>query len=211
MATLTHLGFDVLELNYNRVGGIEEQLRRKFVLLDPGTGKRSADEHSEAPASARPLTWTAIGRDEITVLRTFLDARLGRAVPFWLPSYQWDLALTEDVVEDQTIVTVEWIRYTQQMFGTTGARRHVVLWTLGDGSVMDCYLIEDASDPLDYETESITLDPGAVREYVAATTVVSFLKLCRLDSDFVEIAYPSGNVAEATVSVRELPLEAPTA
>ena len=208
---MTHLGYDVLELDYNRVGGIEERLQRKFGLLDQGTGKRRPDEHSPAPASERPFTWTAIGRDEITELRTFLDARIGRAVPFWLPSYQWDLALTEDVDEDQAIVTVQWIRYTQQMFGTTGARRHVALWTLGDGSVMDCYRISDADDPLDYATESITLDPGAVRDYDAGTTVVSFLKLCRLASDRVGISYQSGRVAEATISVAELPIEAPMA
>lgn len=206
---MTHLGFDVLELNYNRTGAIEERSHRKFVLLDQRTGKRAPDEQSPAPAAVRPFTWTAIGRAEITTLRTFLDARIGRAVPFWLPSYQWDLALTEDVNTDQTILSIEWIRYTQQMWSTTGARRHVALWTVGDGSVMDCYGISDANDPLDYETESITVDPGAVRDYLAETTVVSFLKLCRLTTDRVAISYPSGRVAEAVISVTELPLEAP--
>lgn len=206
---MSYLGFEVLELNYNRIGGIEDRLHRKFVLLDPRTGKRKPDEQSPAPAGVRPFTWTAIGRNEIAVMRTFLDARVGRAVPFWFPSYQWDLELSEDVVETQASLSILWIRYTQQMFGTTGARRHVALWTLGDGSVMDYYRTIDADDPGNELTESITIDPAAVRDYEGATTVVSFLKLCRLESDEVSIVYPSGNVAEATISVRELPLEAP--
>lgn len=207
---MTYLGFDVLELDYNRRAAIEERSQRKFVILDPGTGKRTADAHSPAPANVRPFTWTAIGRSEITQIRTFLDARLGRAVPFWLPSYQWDLELAEDVDEDQTIISINWIRYTQQMFGETGARRHVALWTIGDGSVMDYYQIEDADDPGTEVTESLTISPGAARDYAAETTVVSFLKLCRLASDEVKISYPSGRVAEAVISVMEVPLEAPT-
>jgi len=206
---MTYLGFEVLELNYNRIGGIEDRLHRKFVLLDPRTGKRKADEQSPAPAGARPFTWTAIGRDEITALRAFLEGRVGRAVPFWLPSYQWDLELSEDVVITQGSISIRWIRYVQQMFGTTGARRHIALWTLGDGSVMDYYRIDDADDPGDELTESLTIDPAAVRAYSAETTVVSFLKLCRLELDEVSIAYPSGRTAESTIRVRELPLEAP--
>jgi len=204
---MTYLGYDVLELNYNRVGGIEERLHRKFVLLDPKTGKRVTDEQSPSPAAVRPFTWTALGRAEITAMRTFLDARVGRAVPFWLASFQWDLSLTEDILEDQAIATVRWVRYTQQMWGTTGARRHVALWTLGNGA-MDYHRIADADDPADYETESLTLDPVAVRDYPMEKTVLSFLKLCRLEDDLVEISYPSGHVAEATIRVRELPLEA---
>lgn len=206
---MTYLGFDVLELNYNRIAGIEERLHRKFVLLDPRTGKRKADEQSPAPTGRRPFTWTAIGRDEIAAMRAFLEGRIGRAVPFWLPSYQWDLELSEDVVITQGSISIRWIRYVQQMFGTTGARRHIALWTLGDGSVMDYYRIDDADDPGDELTESIAIDPAAVRDYSAETTVVSFLKLCRLELDEVTISYPSGRTAESTIPVRELPLEAP--
>jgi len=205
---MTYLGYDVLELNYNRVGPVEERLRRKFVLLDSKTGKRVADEQAPAPAPSRPFTWTALGRAEITAMRAFLDARVGRAVPFWLPSFQWDLALAEDVLQDQSIVTIHWVRYRQQMWGTTGARRHLALWTLGDGTI-DLYRIANATDPADYLTETLTLDPIAVRDYSMANTVLSFLKLCRLEDDLVEISYPSANAAQATIRVRELPLEAP--
>ena len=205
---MTYLAYDVLELNYDRVGSIEEQLARKFVLLDGKTGKRTADEHSPSPTAIRPFTWTAIGRDEITTMRTFLEARKGMAVPFWLPSFQWDLSLTEDLLTDQATVAIEWVRYTQQMWGTTGARRHVALWTLGLGD-MDYYQISDANDPGDYETETLGVSPILVRDYTKATTVISFLKLCRLDTDRVTIEYLSGNVAQATIRVRELPLEAP--
>ena len=74
---------------------------------------------------------------------------------------------------------------------------------------MDFYRIADATDPADYLTETLTLDPVAVRDYSMDRTVLSFVKLCRLEDDRVEISYPSAQVAQATIRVRELPLEAP--
>ena len=210
MDALSYLGFDVLELDYNRIGPIDERLKRKMELLDGETGKRYSDAISESPAAVRPFTWTAFGRDEITTMRAFLEARKGRAVPFWLPSYQWDLTLSEDLLTDATIASIVWIRYTQQMFGTTGARRHVAIWTHGIPGGMSYYRIDDADDPGDGETESLTIDPGATQDFDAGETVISFLKLCRLDSDRVSISYPDTDHAEATIMVRELPLEAPT-
>lgn len=204
----THLGHDVLELNYNRLGAFQEALHRKFVVLDSKMGLRTSDEQSPAPAVVRPFVWTALGDAEIATMRAFLDARKGRAVPFWLPTFQWDLKLSQDVIETQAIITIDWIRYVQQMWGTTAARRNVAVWTIGDPT-MDFYRISAATDPGDYQTETLTLDPPAIRDYPAATRVVSFLKFCRLETDEVEINYPALGVAEATIQVRELPLEAP--
>jgi hypothetical protein len=194
--------------SYEGIDVLEERLRRKFVLLDGSTGIRQADEQSPAPAPARPFTWTAFGRAEMAAMRDFLDARAGRAEPFWFPSYQWDLRLAADLDVTETIATIQWVRYGQQMFGSTGGRRHVAFWNLGLGQ-MDYYRIVDSTDPGDEIEESITLDPGAVRDYGAAQTVISFLKLCRLDTDLTEISYPSTEIAQATIMVRELPMEAP--
>ena len=205
---MTYLGYDVIEVNFNRLGAIEERSRRKFVLLDPGTGKRLSDAHAPAPAGARPFIWTARTRAESAAMRDFIDARKGRAIPFWLPSYQWDLRLAEDAVTDQAILSIEWVRYTEQMWGTTGARRHLAIFELGQED-MDYYQISAASDPGDDVTESITIDPTAVRDYPKASTVISFLKLCRLATDEIEISYPDGKHATAAFPVIELPLEAP--
>ncbi len=205
---MSYLGYDVLELNYNRVGAFDERLRRKFVLLKSKTGRRITDEQSPAPAPSRPFTWTAIGRNEIAAMRAFLDARRGRAVPFWLPSFQWDLALADDVAQNQSSATIHWVRYKQQMWGATGARRHLALWSLGNGTMEYCRITE-AIDLANYKTETLTLDPIAQREYARDRTVLSFLKFCRLDEDRTEISYPNPQVAEATIRVREIPLEAP--
>lgn len=207
---MTYLSYDVLLVDYNRIGPVEERLARDFALLDNRTGKRTADEIADAPAAGRPIVWTAFGREEIATMREFLAARKGRAVPFWLPSYQGDATLAEQLLTDAAIATIEWIRYAQQMYGTTGARRHVALWEHGVAGEFDLYRIEDADDPGNGATETLTLDPIAVRDYDPATTVVSFLKFGRLDVDLVDISYPDTEHAEAVIPFRELPMEAPT-
>jgi len=204
-----YLGYDVLELNYDRVGAIDERVERKASRLDNKTGKRFIDAESPAANPVRPFSWSAVGKVEKAALRAFLDARVGRAVPFWLPSFQWDLTLKEDLNSGVTIATVVWCRYREQMFGTTGGRRHLALWPYGIGTPMQFYKIADADDPGNGVTESLTLSPGATQTYLKDTTVLSFLKLCRLEDDLVSVRYLGGDVAVATIQVRELPLEAP--
>lgn len=203
----SYLGIDVVDINFNRTGAIRESVNRKYDLLDSETGKRFSDEHAPAPAPIRPFTWTAFGRQEIAALRSFIDARHGKAIPFWLPSYQWDLTLAEDLASGSAIATVQWVRYAQQMFGLTGARRHVALWQLGIGTYQ-FHQVTAATDPGNGLTETLQLSPAAGGDQAAATTVISFLKYCRLDNDLTRVRY-LGGMAEAVISVHELPLEAP--
>lgn len=204
----TYLGYDVLDaVDFNRRGAIEERVQRLFVSLDTETGRRTSDEHSPAPAPTRPFTWTAFGRAEIVELFAFLDARKGRAIPFWVPSYQRDLQLAEDLAQNDTNVNLVWVRYAQQMFPGSGGRRHVALWE--PRVSMSFHKIVDADDPGDGLTESITITPVAPRLFPAATTLVSFLKLCRLEEDLTAISWPSASVAEAVLQAREIPNEAP--
>jgi hypothetical protein len=205
---MTYKGFEVLQLNYNRTGHVDEQLDRKFTLLRSKTGSRVIDDQAPAPNPMRPFTWTAMGLQEIATMREFLAQRRGRAIPFWLPSFQWDLALAEDVPQNQSSATIVHVRYKQQMWNATGARRHLAIWSLGSTD-MDLCQITAATDPGDNLTEILTLDPVASRTYDRNSTVLSFLKFCRLEDDQTEIRYLSPTVAESVIRVRELPLEAP--
>lgn len=206
---MIYLGFDVLDFyEFNRKGTISETLSRRFVILDNGAGKRTPDELSPAAAPVRSFVWTCFDMEEIAQLRTWLDERNGRAVPFWMPTYQRDASLAVALLEDEDTATINWIRYRQQFFPNTNARRHLAIYPQGGGT-LDLYGIVDADDPGDQLTETLNLAPAAARLYPTATTVVSFLKLCRLEDDFVEISHDARGFAEATIKVREIPEEAP--
>lgn len=201
---MTHKGFDVFPFHPNRTGPAAEQFQRRVEVLDPVTGDIAVDQQSAAPAPAIPVIVTCFGWEEVAALRDFLDARKGRAVPFWLPSYHEDLALAAECTAGSASALISRVGYAE-MFAPTRSRRHLVLWE--PHLPFEAYQVTTAVDL--GLTESLTLAPVASRTYPAATTLISFLKFCRLDSDLTQIRWPSARVAEATLTVREIPTEVP--
>lgn len=205
----SYLGFDVLDLvEHNRREPLEERVHRSFALLETATGLRRADEHSRSASPLRLFLWTVFNRTEAKAARDFLDGRKGRAVPFWLPSYQKDLTLAQDAAAAATILTIEHVRYTQLLFGTTGARRHFALYRPGSGMVF--HKVTAATDPGDGLTETLSITPALASTFPKGTTLLSFLKLCRLEEDEVELTWLSRDHADVVIHCRELPNEAPT-
>lgn len=203
----TYLGFDVLDqVPHNRTGSIDDTYDRGFTVLDNETGLRDVDVPSKAPAPRRPFLWTCFTRAEAAVLRAFIHARRGRAIPFWLPTYQQDLRLASDVSNGATGIVVKWIGYAQHLFPGGGWRRHVAFYD--SRRQFTFRKITAATDPGGYATESLALSSPAPQAFPAATTIVSFLRLCRLEEDAVSFEW-RGHTCEATIALREIPLEAP--
>lgn len=206
----TYLGYDVLDqVGHDRQGRIEESSLRRVDLVDGATGLRRGAPRTTAPAPVRPFVWTCPTRVAGEALRAFLAARQGRLVPFWLLTGQQDLTLSADVLGGATTLPVRWAGYTRHLFPDTGARRHVALYAAGAGAgAQAMHRVTGASDP-GSGTESLGLASGVPGPFPAATTVVSFLRLCRLDQDDVEIQWLSPGVCQAVLPVREIPQEAP--
>jgi hypothetical protein len=203
----TFLGFDVLDiLPPSREGTIPDQIDRRMMLLDYGPGAEWLDEQSDMPNPMRPFKWIARSRDEAALMRTFILARKGMAVPFWLPTYQSDLTLSEDLGSGASGAHIVWCGYSNQMYVKGGARRYVAL--LAPGGSLDCYHITGASDPNDGTPEALGISPSASKTYAAASTMVMFLRLCRLDSDDVDVTWYNPDAAECTLQAREIPMEA---
>jgi hypothetical protein len=58
-------------------------------------------------------------------------------------------------------------------------------------------------------TETLTLGALTGKAFAAATTMVSFLTLVRLDADRVSIKWDSTDHAESLLSLQEVPREVP--
>lgn len=202
----THLGIDVLTTEIMRSGAAEESFSRGAKILDPGTGDVSSFDQSPAPSPSRSIELYCASREEVETALAFLDARCGRSEPFWLPSFQADFKLVQDVDPGDSEIVVAWSDYTALMYPDSGARRHIVIYGPG-ATPWDCYDIADADDPED-GTEVLTISPVAARAYTAGATLISFLKLVRLEEDAVRISWESGSVAIITATVREVPNEA---
>jgi len=200
-------GLDVLEVEANRFQAVTDDFVRRFNLLDQRTGVRWADELEAAPAIVRPFVWTALGREEALAMRSFVDDRKGRAIPFWVPTWQQDLQLHTDAVLDQTILEIDWVRYTGLQFPSTAARRHLAVYSTSH--VPSYHYIVDADDPGNFVTETIQISPGAARNWPKGSTIFSFLRLCRLENDVISWIWESTQVLHALIEIREIPAEVP--
>ncbi len=204
---MTYLGLDVLDqAAHNRRGVFQDDSQRAFDLLDTGTGTRSSDARGSAPTPVRPFLWTCVGRSAVAALRAFVHARRGRAVPFWVPTYQRDLTLATDLVSGASTATVLWVGYTQHLFPNTG-RRHLAF--IQPGGTMLLRKVTGATDPGTATTEDLALDSAVSPTQPAATTILSFLRLCRLESDEVVLEWGSRGTCEATLHLHDLGMEAP--
>jgi len=206
-----YLGFDVLELPTDGGSGQEDQPERRFYLIDPGTGKRVADDPEAVSSGVLSYAWICTTLAELADLRAFLDARRGRAVPFWLPTFKHHFTLNTDHAGANTSLVVKFFGYASNMWPGTGARRHI-LFRSKAGTVFYRKALSAVNNG--DGTESVVLDAALGQTVTVADWIVGFLRLSRLEEDLTRIEHARGGAsvdryARATLRVRELPKEAP--
>jgi hypothetical protein len=204
---VTYLGLELLEVLHNMRDPIAEAFGRQGDLLDNPTGRRVFDDHAGIPLPERSFSWTADGRAAVVALRTFLDAREGRRVPFWVPTCCWDLQLAEDGLAASQEILILRTGYGRFLY-TSASRQHLALFPPGDAApllrqVLD--VVENGDG-----TETLQLDAQLGADLPASTTMISFLVLCRLAEDLVRISYWGTALANAELPFRELPHEVPS-
>lgn len=206
---LSYLGVEVLTVHPDRDGRQEEGWSEGAHVLDNETGKRGVAVHRRPPSISRPVRWYLDGREEISTFRAWLDARMGRLAPLWVPTWQRDLRPAVDLEAAGTQLTVRSIGYTAALF-PHAARRHLAFITPAGGIV--CRGVTAAVDHGD-GTETLTLT-AAVGVDVAASdasgaVTISLLCYARLEEDDTEITWETQEFATAAVQLVEIPQEAP--
>lgn len=200
----TYLSVPVLDaMEPNRSGPLEDEFQRDFRILDNITGARLSVVNTPAPANVRPFRWTCLSRAEIGTLRAFLDARQGRRKPFWFPNWQADLSLAAGASSGSNFIDVVDVEYGSLTWGTTGARRFLML---RDAAGPSYHRVTDTGTA--GANERLTITPVLPRAF-ATGTLVSYLRYARLENDEAEIVWQSGHTAECVLACRDLPLEAP--
>jgi hypothetical protein len=201
----TYQGFEVLEIEPSATGERTIEYTRSIFRHDSRTGKlRAADRGGVAVVRPGGFIWLMEGRAEIQTYRDFIAARKGALVPFWVPTWQHDLQMATDLVSGNPNLSVVNIGYTKFMFPTP-ARRHLA-FILADGTK---YYRKVTAATEGTDTETLTLDSSIGVLVPAASTMVSFLTLCRLAVDDPELAWHTRDVAEAVLDFVELPQETP--
>lgn len=198
-------GYEVLTETPDRGAATTARHERGLSVIASTVGKRLVLDRWGVPSVIRSFTWAAFGRPEVAALRAFIARRKGRVVPCWVPTGQADLTLAQAASAGADRITILRVGYASLVFPTGSGRRHLAV-SKRDGT-SQAVQITSAIDNQD-GTESLVLDSTLPESYPAGAHM-SYLVLCRLESDLVRLAFTTPHTAEAQLSFVELPKETP--
>lgn len=203
----THQGLDVLEIDGDGRFERADAHDRAIVVLDAGHGRKDADDIEGVSGVHRDYLWTGLGLSDVAALKAFIDARKGRAVPFWLATLEHDVTLNGDHNAAHAFIDIVSIGYTENLFPYSGARRHLFFRSLATGAAFYRKVTSSVNNL--NGTESLYLDSALGVSVPVADYMVGFLRLCRLEEDEVTISWSARSHQAARIRLHELPLEAP--
>lgn len=196
---------EVLTAVKDRTADSNASLSRGLSIVASAVGKHLVLDRWGVPRIVRTFDYTALSRPEVAELKAFLARRRGRVVPCWVPTDNADLLLAQPALANEASLDVVAAGYTSNAFRGGNGRRHIAI-KLAGGARFCAKVISCTENP--DGTERLALD-AAVPQTLPAGTAVSFLTLCRLESDASTITYMSPHVASARLSFVELPKETP--
>jgi hypothetical protein len=199
-------GFDVLELPAQWPDDLKRKYSRSLIHIDPQVGPITVIDKGGTPITSQPFPWLMLNHSQVTSLRAFFLARFGKLKPFWIPTWDQDLVLAQDVALSDTGMKIQSEFYSRFMF-PANARHYVALIPM-DGSANMYRKIATSTDNGD-GTETLVFDAISTKAFPAKTTMVSFLIFARLDADSVEIDWLNNDLAQTVIEMRELPRELP--
>lgn len=202
----TYLGFDVLDfVRPNRINVMSALFAHDLAKLDYGTGAVLVDDKSGVSKTETEHAYLLDGRANIATLKSFVDARKGKAVPFWVPTWQRDLVPTLDISSVALNITVEYINYTNLVYPSTP--RHYITFISSSGA----QVYKKVSNTFDNGdgTETLTLSNQVGQAYSKDQVLISYLTLCRLSEDATEYTWHHRELAEVSLKFIEIVTEVP--
>ncbi|ULU26588.1 hypothetical protein [Dyella terrae] len=179
--------FPVMERRPNTVEEPTTIFNRMIVVTDPGTGVADVDDTAGVGLPSHTHRFILDGGAfDRAAMRSLLYALAGRASSIWVPSWNDDLVLVDQVQNGAQTIDVEWSGYTRFLRGQIG-RRDIRI-ELNDGTIRYRRLI--GWTELDASTERLSLDVAMDIGFAPANVrAISFLTLSRLDSDNIKITH----------------------
>lgn len=190
-----YLGHLALMARPDESDDLTSSVSRLLSSVDYGTSLPFVHDLPGVALRAQQSHWKLFGRAEHTWFRSLVYTLDGRRVPIWVPSFADDLKPAYPVVGGGTTLSVEWAGYAQ--FGLARPNRRDLRIELDDGTV-HLRRITGAAETGD--TEALALSAPLDGASIAPERIrqVSFLALCTLASDTVEIEHVTDADGTAT-------------
>lgn len=194
----TYRTYPVLE-NSPEADGADASYERQANLIDNDTGVVEIDDTADIGFPVWTHQWFMQGRTQRTFFRALMYLLKGRQGEIWVPTYQSDLKLVALIGTSATTIDVEMTGYTLYLVGQLN--RKDIRIELLNGTVF--YRRITGSTGVDANTERLSID-SALGQSVDPTQIrrISYMSLCRLNSDSIDLNHEGSDVGLATASTQ---------
>ncbi|UYA98697.1 putative virion structural protein [Xanthomonas phage vB_Xar_IVIA-DoCa5] len=177
---------------------MSERILRAVDVFDNGSGPIAVDQVRAYPERTEMLSMDALDRASAWRMRRWLHSRRGKQRSFWIPSWNPDLIILEDVGSTSSSLTVRPIGYPLY-YGVTD-----IMVELADGTRIFAHVLSGSTDP--DGNEVLSLDGPIGTAFAAANVAICcFMKHVRLDADRADIQHSYAGRASTSVAVTEVP------
>jgi hypothetical protein len=181
----TYLGLPVLLVGSKQFGGSpkESQIDSDSFTQDYESGDFDYFSDSEFNLISQGWGFVNVTRAQCWNFRKFLHSLYGRQGTFWAPTYKRDLIQAETIGAADTNFQIENIKLAENM--TFNTLRNHLAFIFTSGTVL--YRAITGIVESDEDIEIVSIDSALGVEVDIGDCVISFLDLCRLASDSVEL------------------------
>lgn len=191
-------GKDVLTERSVIISDLAERISRSMDEFDNGSGPVIVDIQKSWVDSAKVVTFDTLSREHRWAVRGWLHSLRGRQRAFWLPSWNRDLTLVEDVGANGTTLVVRPIGYPLY-YGVKD-----IMVQLKSGVQAFARVLGGATNSNGNEVLSLDV-PLGVDAPVSEVDFICFMSHVRLNADRVEIQHTSAGRATISIPVVETP------
>ncbi len=204
---------DVLTIVPPRTGARAEPWQRAVYRADAPSGVFSISVPALRPIIRYEMEYVTRSRAEYATLYTFLANRRGRAVPFWLPTFQRDIPILSSAANVLTTVDTGYAA----ALAADPWRKYLILYSQGttyQSAVCVTSAVSNGDGTATITWNETTLDfEGDWAHQLALTradqAVAAELVFARLDSDSIVTRWITNVLAKVKITAIELPQETP--
>lgn len=195
---LSYEGLPVITSKPNYSEQLDLSFMRQVEMAESDHGLRHLARNSERAFTTQLHTFRANGRAEQMQLRQMLYRLRGRSQRAWLPTFNQDMRLARAAGAADTAINIRKIGYGYTG-GVQGGREHILI----GGAIPR--RIASTGAPLATTEERLNLS-AAVGESLPVGRTASFMDVCRLDQDAVEIVHHTDTegVADCRAAFRSI-------
>lgn len=191
-------GKDVMMDRSVVLSDMSEKILRAIDVFDNGSGPVTVDQERAYPDRSEVMTLDALTRAQAWTYRKWLHARRGRQKTFWLPGWNNDLVLVQDVGAGDTGIVVRPIGYPLY-YGVQD-----IMVVLNNGTTRYNRVLSGSTNVDGNEVLSLGGSFG-VAFTVADVALICFMKHVRLDTDQAELTHDYAGRMSTSLAVIEVP------